>query len=372
MSIENLNIEQKVPKEQVENTNFLDSKKVYENYSNGEISQDVFTALYEKYVNQLSDKNKNLLSKFFDKNFFYKRWWTKEILATILFLYKKWDKFWKRINLFLNKKPALIHKMVKWFFDEVESIIENEKKEQKANQNKQDIQKQQGALKKLIKKNKDQMEKEIARVAKLVDEKLEQTKPELNKQIHYQASKLHQTYPEISPDQAYLITFSYFYQKDLALQNELKLDSQDLAIIQSVKEKFGYIAKALIFVDVDNNFNQQTEILASNYDDKLKNSLEVKDLKVKNEYVLKILEINNFKEIAEKDLNTDYEVFVKYLQNSDKAQISSDKLKKFEKEKQKLFKKYINSFQEEYLSSYKTTAMKIYLNEVFWLFDKSL
>jgi hypothetical protein len=63
---------------------FLDSKKVYERFSNAEISKEVFTALYDKHINQLSDKNKNILSNLFERNFF-----DKNIKKTIMILKKK-------------------------------------------------------------------------------------------------------------------------------------------------------------------------------------------------------------------------------------------------------------------------------------------
>lgn len=212
------------------------------------------------------------------------------------------------------------------------------------------------------------LRKEVEKIKKLISQLPDGKKYE--KQIKTQAEKLHQTYPEISSDQAYLLVFANTYENNPELQKTLKLSDQELAIMKVVEQKFSYLAKAMNFVKIDNNFKQETEQLANNYDDKLENSIELKDLKLKNEYVLKILKIGEFDKIAQDDLKNKYDDFVKYLE---KKEISSENDKSlFEQEKQKLFKNYINSFQKEYFSSYKLTAMKVYLDEVFWLFDKTL
>jgi len=162
-------IDTKNKKEKVEKKDFLDSEKVYESFSNQEVSKEVFTALYNKYLNQLSDKNKNILSSLFDKNFFDKKDGLKEVLSTMLFLKKNWEKVWKKLNILSKVKPVLAHKMVKWFEDEVENMIKLEQKNKSLNE------------------NLDKEQKELQKLEKTLSEKfnklLEEKNPQLNAQI---------------------------------------------------------------------------------------------------------------------------------------------------------------------------------------------
>ena len=211
----------------------------------------------------------------------------------------------------------------------------------------------------------DKIEKNIfSTLVKKIESQLEQANPQLNSQIKSQAEKFQATNPEISSDQAYLLAFAKAYKTNPELQKTLNLTKQDLAIVKAVENKFSYLIKADTFVDVDNNFKQQTEKLANSYNDKLKEAIDIKNLKIENKDILNLLEIDEFKKIAQDNLKVDYNLFEKYLENKT-MDLSDEKKKSFEKEKTKILKAYLTKFQTEYFSDYKATAMKIYLDEVF-------
>jgi len=328
--------------------------------------------IYEEYYNKLSDKNKEIFSSI-EKTDFLKNKDFSFLLATLLFLEKKWEKFWSKINKYVKKKPVLIEKFINWFKKEAKDLISNEEKEDKLEEKEDKLNTKLDVNNNLIYQLSEKLK---WRINEIKDPKF---KKEVKQKIQIKESEYIQAW--LSPDKAYLASFSDIYNSNKELQKTISLNEEDKAVLNNVKEEVRnlWLEKIVWWKEISweiNNFsNQETE-----YDDKIKESLNISWLENmeisldKQKYLswkYKKLVETMFNQIEQKNkwitkeqLDKDY---TKYL-NGEKTK--EDKV--FVVVWNKLLNYEIKQSTNGFVQEYKQIAMKEYTKSIFDMFDKSV
>ncbi len=366
---------------QQETRDFLDWEKVYASFGKQE-NKELFVSIYDKYINQLSETNKQLLGLFFQKKFFGNTDNLQEILSAILFLDKNWERLGKKITFALKKKPVLIYRFIKWFEDEAKIIIEDNKKEirqkteeEKIIQDKHKIQENKQDLIQTKQVVSDSYENSISKLAEKIKSQISEKAPEFQDKIEKKVLALKKQYSTLKEDEAYLLVFLAYQKNNSDLQSKIDLSIQEKRFILKVEKKYSNIlSEKLIWderiQDEINKFVQETtynEIIESSLDTEnfTKETLDTKEQKFLSKKYSKL--VNIFLERVSStsgksntlDLKNKYEKFLITGEVEDEDKLIFEKLWNLLKEK------FIRETKWNYIQEYKKIAMKEYTKSIF-------